>query len=245
LSNWRFLGSTESDRLARLAGILYFLVLPTAGAWFQISAPLLGGDGASLTALQSNRFKLEVALALGATGHVIQLIVVVMFHRLLSPYGKLAANLMLTFLAVSMPLAFAAIAREMDLLSLLDGGGLTALGPEQLQAQIAMTAHAYTNLFNAASCFWGLWLFPLGLLLVRSRFVPRVLGCCVFLGGPLYLFAFVSPVFNASSTVANVVGIASGIPDLIGEIGTAVWLAVRGARGASAAPAGARAAVTG
>jgi hypothetical protein len=167
----------------------------------------------------------------------------VVLQRLLSPFGKVAANLMLVFLATSMPLSFAAIAREMDLLALLDGGrGLSALGAEQLQAQITLTANAYTSLANAAALFWGLWLFPLGWLLLRCGFVPRVLGVCVLLGGPFYLQAFVGPVFDpayANSLVASVVGIVSGIPDLIGEIGTGLWLTIRGARARTALRLGA------
>jgi hypothetical protein len=244
LRNWRlFGGATEADRLARLAGVLYFLTLPTAGPWFYVSASLLGGDAATLASLRAARGMLELVIVLGATGHVVQLVSAVVLQRLLSPFGKVAANLMLVLLATSMPLSFAAIAREMDLLALLDGGrGLSALGAEQLQAQITLTAHAYTSLANTAALFWGLWLFPLGWLLLRCGFVPRVLAVCVLLGGPLYIQAFVGPVFDpayASSLVASVVGIVSGIPDLIGEIGTGLWLTIRGARGGRTATAGA------
>src|SRR5438445_12328453 len=30
--------------------------------------------------------------------------------------------------------------------------------------------------FGVCEIFWGLWLFPLGLLVYRSRFLPRILG---------------------------------------------------------------------
>jgi hypothetical protein len=36
--------------------------------------------------------------------------------------------------------------------------------------------------FVVTEMFWGLWLFPLGLLVYRSRFLPRFLG--VWLGAP-------------------------------------------------------------
>lgn len=235
-----FGGASESDRLARLAGFLYFLVLPTAGYWFYNSTALLGGDAATFAGLEAGRSTLELAIVLGASGHILQFVAAVILHRLLSPFGKVAANSMLGLIAASVPLALAAIAQEMDLLALLDGGsGLKALGPEQLQAQITLTVHAYTSLFNTAALFWGLWLFPLGWLLLRSRLVPRVIGWCVLLGGPMYALSFFGHVLDAgyaSSVVAQVVGIVSGIPDLIGELGTAVWLALKGA-GTGSAPA--------
>ncbi len=229
-----FLGKDDTDRLARLAGILYLLVLPTAGPWYYTSEAMLGGNVATLASLEAGRSTLEVMILLGAVGHTVQLLAAVLLYRLLSPFGKIAAALTLILLAVSMPLSFAAIARETDLLALLDRvRGPSALSGEQLQAQITLAADAYTSLAKTAAFFWGLWLFPLGWALWRSRYVPRVIAACVFVGGPLYVQAFVGPLFDphyATSLVASVIGYASGIPDLIGEIGVALWLTIRGAR---------------
>jgi hypothetical protein len=50
-------------------------------------------------------------------------------YKLFSPAGKGAASLMLIFVAASVPLSLAAIARRIDVLSLLDAArGLSALG---------------------------------------------------------------------------------------------------------------------
>ena len=232
-------GTSESDKLARLAGVLYLLTFPTTGAWYGISANLLGGGGAvTLAGLEAGRGMLALAIVLGAIGHVNHLLLVVVLHRLLSPFGKTAANLTVIFLAASVPLSFAAIARQMDLLALLDGGpALAALGSEQLQAQITFTIHAYTSLFNTQAVFWGVWLLPLGWLLLRSGLVPKVLAVFVLLGGPFYVMSFVGPVLDpgyATSLFGRVFGIVTGIPGLIGEVGTALWLTIRGARFRSA-----------
>jgi hypothetical protein len=240
LRNWTlFGGANETDRLARLAGLLYLVTIPTTGAWYAISGTLLGGDAATLASLQAGRGMLELAIVLGAIGHVDHLLLVVVLHRLLSPFGKVAANLMFVFLAASVPLSFVAIAREMDLLALLDGApALAALSSEQLQAQITLTANAYTSLFNTLAVFWGIWLLPLGWLLLRSGFVPKVLAVFVLLGGPFYVMAFVGPVLDpgyASSLFAQVFGLVTGVPEMIGEVGTALWLTIMGARSARAA----------
>ena len=229
-----FLGKNETDRLARLAGILYLLVLPTAGPWYYTSAAMLGGNAATPTTLEVGRGTLEIVILLGALGHTVQLLAAVLLYHLLTPFGRIAASLTLILLAVSVPLSFAAIARETDLLALLDRADeLSALGAAQLQAQFTLTADAYTSLAKTAALFWGLWLFPLGWVLWRSRYVPRVIAACVMLGGPFYVQAFVGPLFDphyATSLVSSVIGFVSGIPDLIGEIGVALWLTVMGAR---------------
>jgi hypothetical protein len=224
----------ESHRLARLAGALYLLTIPTTGAWYGISATVLGGDAVTLASLEASRGLLELAIIVGAIGHVNHLVLVVVLHRLLSPFGKIAANLAFVFLAASVPLSFAAIAREMDLLALLDGGAaLSALGGAQLQTQITLTIDAYTSLFSTQAVFWGVWLLPLGWLLLRSGLVPKVLAVLVLLGGPFYVMSFVGPVLDpgyATSLFAQVFGLVTGVPELIGEVGTALWLTIMGAR---------------
>ena len=239
-------GTSESDKLARLAGVLYLLAFPTTGAWYGISATVLSGDAVTLAGLEASRGLLTLAIVLGTIGHVNHLVLVVVLQRLLSPFGKVAANLALVFLAASVPLSFAAIAKELDLLALLDGApALSALGAEQLQAQIALTIGAYTSLFNTQAVFWGVWLVPLGLLLLRSGYVPKVLGVFVILGGPFYVMTFVGPVLDpgyATSLFGRIFGFVTGIPELIGEVGTALWLTIMGARARrtptpSAAPA--------
>src|SRR6476469_2356121 len=81
--------------------------------------------------------------------------------------------------------------------------------------------------FVVAEIFWGLWLFPLGLLIYRSRFLPRFLG-----------------VWLASVGVAWVIVSFTGIrlpqyqdyvysysqPAILGEIAFMLWLTIKGAR---------------
>lgn len=95
---------------------------------------------------------------------------------------------MLAFIAASVPLSLAAVARQIDVLALLDGvGRLSALDSEQVQAQVMLAIHGYDSLFLTSAIFWGLWLFPLGWLILRCGFIPRALGFLVILGAPLFL----------------------------------------------------------
>jgi hypothetical protein len=235
-------GKNETDGLARLAGILYLLVLPTAGPWYYMSTALLGGDAATVANLQSSRNTLELVILLGAAGHSLQLMAAVLLYRLLKPFATVAASLALILLAVSVPLSFAAIAKEMDLLALLRRAAeLSSQSGAELQTQITLAADAYTSVVTTAALFWGLWLLPLGWALLRSGFVPRAIGVLVMLGGPLYVQAFVGPVFDpnySTSVISGIIGLVSGIPDLLGEIGAALWLAIMGARSRRATTSG-------
>lgn len=244
MSNESIAGRAETHRLARLAGVLYLFTIPTTGAWYGISAGIFGGGNVTPADLEANRGMLEAAIVLGTIGHVNHLALVAVLHRLLAPFGKIAASLMFALLAASVPLSFVAIARELDVLALLDGAyGLAALDAAGVQAQIALAIAGYTSVFNTQAVFWGAWLVPLGLLLLRSGLVPKALAVLVFFGAPFYVMAFVGPVFDptyATSVFGRVFGFATGVPEMLGEVGTALWLAVAGARRMGEFDSGAR-----
>lgn len=236
-------GRWDTHKLARLAGVLYLLTIPTTGAWYGISGTVLGGQAVTLAALEASRGMLMLAILLGAIGHVNHLVLVVVLHRLFRPFGKIAASLALVLLAASVPLSFAAVAKELDLLALLDAAPpVAALGNEWLEAQIALTIASYTSFFNTQAIFWGVWLLPLGWLLLRSGLVPKPLAVLVFFGAPFYVMSFAGPLLDpgyATSTFGQAFGALTGIPEIIGEVGTALWLAIMGARSRAAAAAAA------
>src|SRR5438552_13192129 len=79
----------------------------------------------------------------------------------------------------------------------------------------------------AAEVFWGLWLFPLGVLAYRSRFLPRFLGVWLIINGFGYLaMSFTGLLLpDYASRVENIT-----FPALTGELAFLLWLLIRGAR---------------
>lgn len=227
---------TSNDKLARLGGLVYLILLPTCGFGMFGAARLVvaGNPAATLANIQASRTLFELAILLGAVGFIDFLVVGLVLYKLFSPVGKGAASLMLIFVAASVPLSLAAIARRIDVLSLLDAArGVSALGGDQLQVQVMLALHSSDNLMRISLIFWGLWLFPLGWLMFRSGFAPRALGVLLMLGGLWYVSIFVGTVFDPayeSTLFARIVGIVSGIPGQFGELGTALWLLIMGAR---------------
>ena len=221
-----------SNKLARLAGLLYLILLPTTGLWYGTGRSLMAGDAAAtLAKVQASRTLFEVAIVAGAAGYVDYLIIGLVFYQLFRFVSKRAASLLLAFVAASVPLSLAAVARQIDVLSLLDGA--PAFGSDQLQIQVIQALHSSNSLFLMTNIFSGLWLFPLGWLMFRSGFAPRILYVMLMLGGVFYVLGFAGPVFNAdyeNTVFGRIVGISCGIPGVIGELGTGLWLLFRGAR---------------
>ena len=95
------------------------------------------------------------------------------------------------------------------------------------------------NLMLMSAIFWGLWLFPLGWLVFRSGFVPKVLGVLLMIGGFWYSLIFVGTLLDPdyqNTLIARVISFVSGVPSVIGELGTALWLLFVGMRMRPAPP---------
>src|SRR5262249_55676915 len=90
---------------------------------------------------------------------------------------------------------------------------------------ILMRLHSRAVL--VAEIFWGLWLFPFGILVIRSRFIPRFLGYLLFLAASGYLASSVT--FLLLPAYGDVVDkFASQLP--ICELPIILWLLIWGAK---------------
>ena len=96
---------------------------------------------------------------------------------------------------------------------------------------LAPMVQSYNHLLLLAQVFSGLWMFPFGWLVLRSRIAPRLLGFCLIIGGFGYLLIPVTA-FEPSLDQMLAYWIISrvpGIPAMIGELGMCLWLLIKGA----------------
>jgi len=79
----------------------------------------------------------------------------------------------------------------------------------------------------ASFVFAGLWLFPFGILVYKSGFLPRFLGIWLIVNGFAYLAIVISGFLlpQYSDAVGNITA-----PVLFGEIAVMLWLLIFGAR---------------
>jgi hypothetical protein len=67
---------------------------------------------------------------------------------------------------------------------------LTAFSAEQLQELAALFLDIYQHGFVLAHIFFGLWLFPMGYLVFKSGFLPKVIGVFLIIAGVGYVVDF-------------------------------------------------------
>ena len=88
---------------------------------------------------------------------------------------------------VSVPIAFLNVVNEIAALLLVSGADfLKVFEPRQLDAMAFFFLKLHGQGLTVAEIFWGLWLFPFGMLVIRSGFIPRVLGVLLMIAGTAY-----------------------------------------------------------
>lgn len=74
---------------------------------------------------------------------------------------------------------------------------------------------------------WGLWLLPFGVLVIKSGFLPRILGVWLIINGFAYvaisLTGLLSPQYM--DMVSKIT-----FPVLFGEMAIMLWLVIKGAK---------------
>jgi hypothetical protein len=109
--------------------------------------------------------------------------------------------------------------RGADFLSVFDKPQRDAL------AMLFLRLHDHQN--TAAEILWGLWLFPLAILVYRSRFLPRFLGVWLVINGFAYVFLSLTGVLLPQYQGKV---FAYSQPALLGEVAIMLWLVIKGAK---------------
>ena len=222
---------TSSRNPGRFAGLLYVLTsIPGVFALIYVPGKLIVHANATATAgniaAHETLFRLGIAFSLiGQAGFIF---VALALYDLLKGVNQRRALLMLTLILVAAPIAFLnelnaiaalVLVRGADFLSVFDKPQRDAL------AMLFLNLHGYG--FDIAGLLWGLWLFPLGLLVYRSGFIPRLLGVLLMLNTITF------PVNSFASLIApQYEHLLSRWmkPFGFGELAFMLWLLTMGAR---------------
>ena len=221
-----------TSKNARIAGFLY-LLLVIAGPIRLIYIPskLFVRGNASATAnniaAHENLFRLGIVSDLFCG--TILIFVTLALYRLLKGVDQNHAVLMvilggvlpsaIDFLIVLNDAAVLILVRGADFLSVFDKPQRDAL------AMLFLRIHGQGIL--AAEIFWGLWLFPLPILVYRSRFLPRFLGVWLIINGFAYVAISLTGLLlpQYEDMISNI-----AFPALTGELVFVLWLLIKGAK---------------
>ena len=209
----------------RLAGLAYLVIILFSSIGYGMLTWLLAGSSqVELARLATHQTLFLLAFVASLIGFAAWVVLGVLLYRLMSPAGRISGLLMLIFVVAGAATSLIALSALLPLVgprsSGLDAGALAAM-VQSYRRQILLT-----------QVFSGLWMFPFGWLVLRSRIAPRILGLCLMVGGLGYVLLFATafaPDLNRMMAY-KIISLALGVPAMIGELGTCLWLLIRGAR---------------
>jgi hypothetical protein len=154
-------------------------------------------------------------------GQIIFIFLVLALYRLLKPVNKDHAVLMVVLVLLGIPIAFLNEVNHLAALRLLSSADDGAFTSTQLHAQAMLFLDMRRSGIFVTQVFWGLWLVPLGFLVFRSGFLPKLLGTLLVIAGAGYLID--------SGTQLLFPGVATiGQFTFIGELLFPLWLLIKG-----------------
>src|SRR6266705_2749508 len=215
----------------RFAGLLYVL-MSIVGFFAMAYVPSTLIVHGKATATANNITASEVLFRLGIAGELIGqagfIFVALALYDLLKGVNRRHASLMVTLIVVSIPIAFLNELNAIAALVLVRGADFLSIFEKPQRDALAMLfLNLHHHGFVVAEIFWGLWLFPLGLLVYRSRFLPRFLGVWLALAGfawvILSLTGILLPQYQGKVDTYSQ-------PAVFGELAFMFWLLIKGAK---------------
>ena len=221
-----------TNKAARVAGALYLLLVltPPLRLMYIPSTLFVRGDAtatANNIAAHESLFRLGIVSDL-LTGTIV-IFVVLALYRLFKEVNQHLAALMVIlgglmvapiyFLNTLNDAAALLLVRGADFLSVFDKPQRDAL------AMLFLRLHGQGLVIN--EMFWGLWLFPFGVLVMRSGFLPRILGIWLLVNGAAYVvLSFIALLLPEYSQLA----FNAAMPALLGALAIPLWLLIKGAK---------------
>lgn len=217
-------------RQAHVAGVLYVLASITAVfAWVYVQGKIFVRDDAIATASNIRTFETLLRLGIVAEllGSIIFIFVVLALYRLFKSVSEKHAMAMAILLLISTPISLVAVVGELAALIVAGGANLSTFDQHQLDSLSYLFFRLHGQALVISQIFWGLWLFPFGVLVIRSGFIPRFLGYLLWIAA----FGYLANCAAVLLWPANRQAVAQFADPLqMAELPIIFWLLIWGAR---------------
>ena len=212
----------EIRKHARVAGLLYLAVAIIAPfSLSYVPSQLDGSPGNIVEKIQTHETLLRLSLISEMIYQVIEVFITLALFNLFRKTNPRLAMQMLVLGLLPIPMVYLNQLTEWGAITLAVQNGSLSTMPLSAKAEIiGFLHHLYGQGLVLAGVFWGLWLIPLGRLIILSGFLPKFLGMSVIIGGLGYLVHVVAtlalPSLFSPAVIQSLNQIASIM--MIGEV---------------------------
>ena len=213
-------------RLARIAGSLYLVVAVLGGfAELYVRDRLidLGDPAATAANIRESATLFRAGFAADLVQATFFLFTAMALYLLLRHVNELVARAMVVFVAVSVGIICLNLLNQFTALQVATG---SAFGGAESDALTGLFAGMHHDGYLIAQIFFGLWLAPLGYLVIRSGWFPKAIGVLLIVG----CFGSLADTFARflAPGVAETIEAFVVVPAAIGELSFVAWLLVKG-----------------
>lgn len=222
---------TPTRNSGRVAGFLYLLLVlggPIRLIYIPNKLFVHGNAAATASNIAAHEWLFRFGIVTDLFCGVILIFLTLAFYRLFKGVDQNLAVLvvilggvmpaLIDFVGVVSDAAALMLVRGADFLSVFDKPQRDAL------AMLFLRLRDHQN--TAAEILWGLWLFPLGILTYKSRFLPRFLGVWLVING--FAYVILSLTGELLPQYYDKV-FTYGQPAFFAEVALMVWLVIKGA----------------
>jgi hypothetical protein len=216
----------------RVAGLVYFLLAllaPYRLMYIPNTMIVSGNASATASNIASHEFLFRLGIITDLLCGVTIVFVTLALYRLFKDVNQNLAVLMVIVGGI-LPAAidFFNPLNDAAALMLIRGANfLSVFDQPQREALAMLFLRLHHHAILGAEILWGLWLFPFGILVYRSGFLPRFLGVWLIINGVTYIIMSFTGILlpQYESTLSKY-----ALPFLLGEIAIILWLLIKGAK---------------
>ena len=214
----------------RVAG-LWYLLLVSLGPLRLIYIPeklfVTGNAAATASNIIAHEWLFRFGMVADLLGAMVLVLLTMAFYRLFKDVDQQLAVLVVILGGVMPALLYIVnVATDASALMVARGADfLNVFDKAQRDALVLLILRQHSHLVTAAEILWGLWLAPLGMLVYRSRFLPRFLGVWLLFNALAYvLISLIGELAPQYSDTAFLFA----QPALLAELALTLWLVIRG-----------------
>jgi hypothetical protein len=188
----------------RCVGLLYLAFsIPGFFALLYVPKHLIVDGNVTATAsnIASHETLFSAGIACNLLAEVLFLWVAVALYDLFKSVNRRQALVMVGLVAVSVPIAMLNELNSFAALFLVRGtDNLFLFDQPHRDVLVTFFLNLHGKGFLIDGIFWGLWLFPLGLLVYRSGFIPRFVGILLMLNCMTYVLGTFASILTPHHT---------------------------------------------
>lgn len=179
---------------ARIAGLLYFSQIPL-GVFGIVYIPnnlfVPNNLSKTISNILANESLFRMSIVSAIICALVTTLTAYFIHKVLKPVDKTIARLIVVFTCVVTPITMLNELNNVAILLILKSNEIKmAFSTPQIHSAITFFIELHQYGLQITNIFFGLWLLPMGYLVIKSGYIPKIIGYLLLVTCFFYLFDF-------------------------------------------------------